>query len=208
MPPAPGPNSKASSKASPSAVRPHTVSPASLALHVYPAAVLRKPCAPIEPDASLPAIAERMLEIMDEEGGIGLAGPQAGLPWRIFVLDVPSPKNDKKARDDMTIAPDAPHFSDGPMVFVNPALTLEGPVEACEEGCLSLPEIRCKVLRPPIVTASALDEQGKPFTIRASGLLARCIQHEFDHIEGVLILDRMSPMDRLKNRKAIKELEG
>jgi peptide deformylase len=94
------------------------------------------------------------------------------------------------------------------MVFINPVLKLEGPVEPYEEGCLSLPDIRGDVLRPPVVTVTALDEHGKQFTLRAGGLLARCIQHETDHLDGVLIIDKMTQGSRMKNRKAIKELEG
>jgi peptide deformylase len=177
-------------------------------LRVYPDSVLRERCKPVAISDALPAVAHRMLEIMRAEEGIGLAAPQVGLAWRMFVLDVPRPKDDKKARDAMSIVEGAPAWSDGPMVFVNPVIDAsEGSVEASEEGCLSLPEVRCKVLRPPVVVIAAVDAKGTPFRVRASGLLARCMQHEFDHIEGVLLLDRMSPMDRLKNRRAIKELE-
>jgi peptide deformylase len=165
-------------------------------------------CSPVAIDEGLPAIAQRMLEIMREEEGIGLAAPQVGLAWRMFVLDVPRPKDDGRKRDPMTVVEGAQAWSDGPLVFVNPIVEAsEGVVEPSEEGCLSLPEVRCKVLRPPVVQMSAVDATGQPFRVRASGLLARCMQHEFDHIEGVLLLDRMSPMDRLKNRKIIKDLE-
>ena len=206
------PGSRPSSKAA--VVHPKDTAASSLTLHVYPSAVLRSRALPVEPDANLPVIAQRMLSIMHEEEGIGLAAPQVGLPWRLFVLDVPPPatnataKPAAKKRDVATTVEGTLSHSDGPLAFVNPVITMSGTVEPFEEGCLSLPEIRCKVLRPPVVSVQALDVNGKPFTLIASGLLARCIQHEFDHIEGVLIVDRMSPMDRLKNRRAIKELEG
>ena len=98
--------------------------------------------------------------------------------------------------------------TDGPRVYINPVLSepLGAPV-AAEEGCLSLPEIRGDVLRSEGITISALDVEGQPFTQRAAGLLARCWQHEFDHLNGVLIIDRMLQMSRLKNRSAIRALE-
>lgn len=180
--------------------------PASLYLVEYPDPVLRqkaKPIADVSPQWR--AIAERMLDIMDDERGIGLAGPQVGLAWRIFVLDVPAVESGEDARSPKDNPPTA---TDGPMVFINPTLKLEGPVEPYEEGCLSLPDIRGDVLRPPVVTVTALDEHGKQFTLRAGGLLARCIQHETDHLDGVLIIDKMTQGSRMKNRKAIKDLEG
>jgi peptide deformylase len=81
------------------------------------------------------------------------------------------------------------------------------PPEPYEEGCLSLPDIRGDVLRPPTVTITAYDLQGRQFTTQATGLLARCWQHEVDHLDGVLILDRMTQMSRLRNRSAIRDLE-
>jgi peptide deformylase len=77
-----------------------------------------------------------------------------------------------------------------------------------DEGCLSLPEITGEVLRPPIVHVTALDEFGKPFTLTAGGLLSRCIQHETDHLDGVLIIDKMTQPSRVKNRIAVKKLEN
>ncbi len=147
----------------------------------------------------------RMVDVMEEEKGIGLAAPQIGLSWRMFVLDVPEVEKgkDRRSADD-----DPPTASRGPMVFINPVLKFEGPVEPYEEGCLSLPDVLGEVLRPPVVTVTALDQHGKQFTIKAGGLLARCIQHETDHLDGVLIIDKMTPTSRMKNRRAVKELEG
>ena len=180
--------------------------PASLHLVEYPDPVLRQKAKPIaEVTPQWRAIAERMLDVMDDERGIGLAGPQVGLAWRIFVLDVPAVESGEDARSPKDTPPTA---TEGPMVFINPKLKMEGPVEPYEEGCLSLPDIRGDVLRPPVVTVTALDEHGKQFTLRAGGLLARCIQHETDHLDGVLIIDKMTQGSRMKNRKAIKELEG
>jgi peptide deformylase len=93
-------------------------------------------------------------------------------------------------------------------VYINPVLKdHQRDLVPFEEGCLSLPDIRGDVRRPSAVTIEALGLDGKPFRQRASGLLARCWQHEMDHLDGVLILDRMSQVSRLKNKAAISELE-
>jgi peptide deformylase len=141
-----------------------------------------------------------MLRIMVESEGIGLAAPQVGLSWRLFVVDVPENER-RKAEGEL------PTATRGPVVYINPVLTLRGPVEPAEEGCLSLPDIRGEVLRPPVVTITALDLEGKPFTQTATGLLARCWQHENDHLDGVLIIDRMTPPSRLRNRAMVRALE-
>lgn len=146
-------------------------------------------------------IARRMIELMREAEGIGLAAPQIGLPWRLFVLHVP-PGDERDAASSPTTA------TDQPLVCLNPTLSEPSrDLEPFEEGCLSLPEIRGEVRRPTAITLTATDLNGRPYTLRTAGLLARCIQHEFDHIEGVLILDRMTQPSRLKNRQAVKDLE-
>ena len=182
------------------------VNAASLTLHHYPHPVLRAPGLPIEEvDAVVRAVAQRMFAIMHAHKGIGLAAPQAGLAWRLFVLDVPQ----DRAEEDGPTDGDLPVYSRGAMVFVNPELEVpRGNIEPYEEGCLSLPGIRGDVLRPATVRVKALDEHGAPFEMEAAGLLARCIQHEFDHINGVLILDKLTASARTKNRRAIRALEG
>ena len=176
------------------------VDPASLHIRTYPDAVLRRKATPVPKGENLGGVVERMFQIMVEEKGIGLAAPQVGLSWRLFVLDVPPPEDEEEEEH--------PTHSDGRMVFVNPVLSKPvGSPEGESEGCLSLPNIRGEVLRAPVITVSAHDEHGSPFTLTAGGLLARCIQHEFDHLEGVLIIDRMTQMSRIKNRAAIKDLE-
>ncbi|MBS0191772.1 MAG: peptide deformylase [Phycisphaerales bacterium] len=178
------------------------VNAANLSILHYPEKALRTPAKAIpKASAETRQIAERMIELMYEAEGIGLAAPQVGLSIALFVLDVP--KGDKNSPES-----DPPSATSDAMVFINPKLTsFEGAPEPYEEGCLSLPDIRGDVLRPPIVTVQALDIDNKPFTLRASGLLARCIQHEFDHLQGVLILDKMTQMSRLKNRTAVRDLE-
>lgn len=183
-----------------------SIDPEGLELQIYPSDVLRKKAkAVVEVTDEVRAVAVRMVDVMEEEKGIGLAAPQIGLSWRMFVLDVPAVEKgkDRRSPDD-----DPPTASRGPMVFINPVLKFEGPVEPYEEGCLSLPDVLGDVLRPPVVKVTAMDQHGKQFTLKAGGLLARCIQHETDHLDGVLIIDKMTPTSRMKNRRAVKELEG
>jgi peptide deformylase len=167
-----------------------TVDVARLRILHYPAAPLRAGAEPIETiDDTVAAVAARMLELMHEADGAGLAAPQVGLPWRMFVT-----KADDRRPD---------------LVYVNPALgELDPEIGVREEGCLSLPGITAEVRRPASATMTALDLQGSEFTLRDDGLLARVWQHEVDHLNGVLIVDKMTPMDRIANRKPLKELES
>jgi peptide deformylase len=176
--------------------------PADLRILNYPDPSLRQKARPVGPvTPAVRAIAQRMLELMRQAEGIGLAAPQVGLPWRLFVVDIPS--NDERSSD---VVP--PSATTGPVVYIDPALTSPmGDLESFEEGCLSLPDIRGDVLRPETITIEATNLDGARFTQTGTGLLARCWQHEFDHLEGVLILDRMSQMSRLKNKPAIRDLE-
>lgn len=178
------------------------VDPATLHVLHYPAAVLRKKAAPVlEVTDEVRAVARRMIELMKEHDGIGLAAPQVGLSWRLFVTYVP----ENKERSPRQTPPTA---DERVMVYINPVLSNPvGAPEPYEEGCLSLPDIRGDVLRPPVVTITATDIEGNTFTKTAGGLLARCMQHEFDHLEGVLILDRMMQIFRIKNRAKVRELE-
>ena len=115
---------------------------------------------------------------MHKGKGVGLAGPQVGLLERIFVVHVEG---------------------DEPRVFINPSI-LETSAETSkhEEGCLSVPGVWADVIRPEKVKVQAWNEKGRPFTIEVNGLLARVILHEYDHLEGVLFIDRLSEPKRAK----------
>lgn len=178
------------------------IDPDMLHIVIYPDPVLRVKAKPVEKVTDeVRRVAKRMIVLMREADGIGLAAPQVGLSWRLFVVDVP-PSEDRSADTD------PPTASNGPQFYINPKLSdPKGASVPWEEGCLSLPDIRGDVLRPPVITISALDLNGKPFAQTAGGLLARCWQHEMDHLDGVLILDKMTQMSRLKNRAAVKDLE-
>jgi|SRR6185295_15059053 len=176
-----------------------------LAIVKYPAKVLRvatPPLASITPEVR--AVAARMIELMYEAEGVGLAAPQVGLSWRLFVADVPAQEQDpRRSPDD-----DPPTATRGPVVYINPRLSIPiGALEPYEEGCLSLPDIRGDVLRPPGITITATDLDGNSFSQSGGGLLARCWQHETDHLDGVLIIDKMTQIFRMKNRAAIRDLE-
>ena len=127
-------------------------------------------------DESVRRLAEAMIETLHAANGIGLAGPQIAHMERIFVVHV---------------------SGDEPRVFINPEIVAISPDETVyEEGCLSIPGVYADVSRPRAVTVEAFDVLGKPFRLDAEGMLARVIQHEYDHLEGVLFLKYLSRRKR------------
>lgn len=171
-------------------------------LRLHPDPALRVRATPVEAvDERVRAAAERMIEIMRESDGIGLAAQQVGLGIRLFVCDVPAHPGEPEI-DGVALG------TAGPIVCINPEIVDPSDERSpFEEGCLSLPGLRGDVIRPEVVTLRALDADGKPFEIRGGGLLARCWQHEADHLDGVLIIDRMTQMSRLRVRRKLRELE-
>ncbi len=166
------------------------IDPQKLKIVNYPHPVLRAKAKPLSQiTEEVRAVAVRMLVLMHAAPGVGLAAPQVGLPWRMFVANPTG-----QPEDDL--------------VFINPVLSMPSrEVSDYEEGCLSLPDIRATIRRPKGITVTALDLAGKSFTLSSEELAARVWQHETDHLDGVLLLDRMTEMDRRACRKAIKELE-
>ena len=182
------------------------VDPAKLRIELYPTDVLRMKASPVAVehglDESMLAVADRMVDLMRSAQGIGLAAPQVGLPVRLFVAHVPA---DPDADQEPSEIPDS---SDEPQAFFNPEIIeFSKDLEPYDEGCLSLPGITGEVNRPSTVTMRAIDIKGNEVELKATGLLARCWQHEIDHLDGVLILDKMTQMSRLKNRARIKSME-
>jgi peptide deformylase len=173
-----------------------------LRILTYPDPCLRARAAPIrEIDDHVRSVAERMIALMYEAEGIGLAAPQVGVSWRLFVADVPP-------GDDRRPDADPPTALEGPQVYINPAIIEPAPsLEMMEEGCLSLPGIHGDVNRPPEVSIEYTSLEGDRRVQRGAGLLARCWQHELDHLDGVLILDRMTQPSRLKARAAVRRME-
>lgn len=182
------------------------IDPTKLRIDLYPTEVLRMKADPVPiedgVDASMRAVAERMIELMRGADGIGLAAPQVGIPVRLFVAHVPP--NPELEPDPSGL----PISSEKPQVFFNPEIiAFSRDLEPYEEGCLSLPGINGEVNRPSTVTMRAIDLEGKTVELEATGLMARCWQHEIDHLDGVLIIDKMTQMARLKNRARIKSME-
>ena len=156
----------------------------------YPTPVLRARAKTIESiDDWIRAVAQRMIQLMHEAPGIGLAAPQVGLALRMFVANATG-----ELQDDL--------------IVINPVLSdLSKDSEEREEGCLSLPDVNGSIRRPRAITVDAFGPNGEPFRCRAEDLLARIFQHENDHLDGILIIDRMPEIDRVANRRALRELE-
>ncbi len=155
----------------------------------YPDPRLRKISTEVQKfDESLSALAKRMFELMREAKGVGLAAPQVGKNIRLFITN-----HSGKPEDDR--------------VYVNPVISDAEGEESSQEGCLSLPNITVDVGRPVTAIIRAKDLSGNPIDQTESGYIARIWQHELDHLNGVLIIDRMGPTAKMENRKILKELE-
>ena len=138
----------------------------------------------VKVDDSIRKLAKDMIITMYSAKGIGLAAPQVGVQKRILVIDL-------NFED-----PDAP-----PNVFINPEIiSSSASLDTYEEGCLSIPGVYLNVLRPSSIKLSYRDEMGRPKKMNAEGLMARCIQHEIDHLNGVLFVDKVTDQDELKKQ--------
>lgn len=184
------------------------IDPGSLRLVHYPDPVLRFRARPVpQINAHVHEVALRMIELMAQHEGIGLAAPQVGLPWRMFVCHVPAvaPASGEPGRSPNDTPPTA---TAAPAVYINPVLREPSPqTQMSSEGCLSLPDIAGGVVRPEQITIEAAGTDGVQFSARAGGLLARCWQHEHDHLDGRLIIDRFTTAAREKARAALRRLE-
>lgn len=156
-------------------------------LIILPDPLLRQVSTSIERvDAELQKLADDMLETMYEAPGIGLAAIQVGVPRRLLVIDVSKEGEDRQ-----------------PLVFINPEIIKSSDERSVyEEGCLSIPDYYAEVERPAMVTVKSIDRDGKEQMTEADGLLATCLQHEIDHLNGVLFIDHIS---RLKREMVIKK---
>ena len=158
-------------------------------LKIYPATVLRTRCKPArEIDAEFLRRADEMLEFMYRKQGIGLAGPQVGWTTRIVTLDVTGERK-------------------GNRVLVNPRIMSREDEIIEQEGCLSLPGIWVDVPRAARVRVAGYTLQGERVEMEAQGLLSRAWQHELDHLNGMLIIDRLPPASVLAIMKELRELE-
>lgn len=154
---------------------------------------LRKVSTPVETfDDALQTLIDDMFETMYDAPGIGLAAIQVGVPHRLLVIDLQEPEEEdgKPVRK--------------PMVFINPEIIEESEeLQVYSEGCLSVPDQYADVQRPAVIRAKWLDRDGKPHDEELDGLLAICLQHEMDHLEGILFIDHLS---RLKRDMVLKRL--
>lgn len=158
----------------------------------YPDPVLRTKTAPVKQlDEPLQRLIEDMVETMYAAPGVGLAANQVGVPLRLAVIDV-SPKDETGRRSS-------------PMVIINPEIVAAQGTVVEEEGCLSLPEIEEKVKRFAKVVVRAQDRAGKAFEMEAEGLLAKALQHEIDHLNGLLFVDRLSPLKKSIVKRKLKK---
>jgi len=154
----------------------------------FPDPRLRTKAAALEPahlaDPAFQRLVDDMFETMYEAPGIGLAASQVDVHQRFMVIDVSEEKN-------------------RPLVFVNPEILDRAGEQVYQEGCLSVPNIFADVTRANEITVRALDRHGQPFEMHVDGLLAVCIQHEMDHLEGKLFVDYLSPLKREMVRKKL-----
>lgn len=153
----------------------------------FPDERLRTVAKPIsEVNSEVKQLVADMFETMRDEKGIGLAATQVDRHVRLVVMDVSEEQNE-------------------PRVFINPEIVKKEGSTISEEGCLSVPGNYAKVDRAEKVTVKALDGEGQPFELEAEGLLAICIQHELDHLEGKLFVDYLSPLKRQRIRKKLEK---
>jgi len=167
--------------------------------------VLRKKCRLIEKvDATLLEFAQNMIETMRDADGVGLAAPQVDEDIQMAVVDV---SHDPECVSFLKVNGEDANMADVmPLVFINPQLELEGSKESDSEGCLSIHDIRANVRRPTIVKATLPQLDGSIIELETDGLLARAIQHEVDHLNGILFVDRISTAAKVSIKRKLRRL--
>lgn len=167
-----------------------------LPIYLYGQSVLRKTSEEITPDyPELEKLIQDMFETMSQAEGIGLAAPQIGLPIRLVVIDLDP------------LSEDLPEYKDFKRVYINAhIIETSEETDSQEEGCLSLPGIHEKVTRPKRIHVQYMDENFQQHDEWVEGFLARAMQHEFDHLEGKVFVDRLSPLRRQMNKNRLMNL--
>jgi len=162
-------------------------------IRTYPDPVLRKKTSRVEQiDSSLDRLIKDMVETMHAAPGVGLAANQVGVPLQLAVIDLSS-REDEDQRHPL-------------LVIINPEiLSMEGSVIE-EEGCLSIPDYAEKVKRAARVKVRAQDRTGKQFELEAEGLMAKALQHEIDHLNGLLFVDKLSPLKKSFFKRRYKKV--
>jgi len=171
----------------------------------YGEPILRQQCRPVEKiDADLKELVADMLETMKNANGVGLAAPQIGADVQLAVVDV---SHDPECVSYLQVdGKDAEIEDIMPLVFINPSLEYGQEKELEFEGCLSIQGIRCEVRRPAEIKATLPQLDGSTLVIETDGLLARAIQHEIDHLNGVLFVDRLSAVGKVSVKNRLKRL--
>ena len=164
-----------------------------LTVNSFPDPVLKQKALPVkEFDEKLAELADNMLETMYEERGIGLAAVQVGVLKQLVVVDLKSGEEDISLRE--------------PRVFVNPHIVERSGETISEEGCLSVIEYRAEIKRAESIKLEFQDLQGEPRTMEAEGLLSICIQHELDHLQGILFIDHLPMLKQKMVKKRLAKL--
>ncbi|MBA7663653.1 Peptide deformylase [subsurface metagenome] len=170
----------------------------------YPAGVLSQRAQPVEKiDDNIRRLVEKMTDIMLKNSGIGLAAPQVGMPLQIFIISLACTRGVATGTGDAS--------KEAVKVYINPTVTTTGPARhmagySIDEGCLSVPGVYTKVRRYKKCKVTATDLDGNEFTEEAEGLYARALQHEYDHINGFTIVNRMGQTAKIVHRKQLKKL--
>jgi peptide deformylase len=167
--------------------------------------VLRQRCRPVtEVDDEIIELVADMLDTMVDANGVGLAAPQVGEDWRLAVIDV---SHDPECVSFLKVnGEDADLVSIMPLIFINPELVFGQEKEFGMEGCLSIKGIRAEVRRPEAVKATLPQLDGSVLVVETDGLLARALQHEIDHLNGVLFVDRLPAVAKVSMRNRLKRL--
>ena len=175
-----------------------------LPITAYGHPTLRKVAEEIDADhPGLDELVENMFETMYAKDGIGLAATQVDQHLQVVVIDVPDSQDDyklllKSRQNDSHKQPKKQH----PLCFINPKIKEKDRQEKHTEGCLSVPDFQAEIQRANHIKVEALNEKGEVFTLQATGLLAICIQHELDHLKGILFVDYLS---KLKQKRLLEK---
>lgn len=167
-----------------------------LPIYAYGSAVLKKVAPDITPDyENLDQLIQDMFETMNAADGVGLAAPQVGRSIRLFLMDASVYGNEE------------PALANFRKVFINPYIVeKDGEEEFIQEGCLSIPHIHEEVLRPGRIRIKYLDQEFKPYDEVYEGMAARIILHEYDHLDGILFTERLSPLKRKLLRSKLRDI--
>ncbi len=170
-----------------------------LPIVTYNDPILRKETRPVEENSDeLQKLIANMFQTMYNSNGVGLAAPQIGKSIQLFVMDTDEVTKEKDDEDDT-----------GPMVFINPKIiSRSGDKYKMEEGCLSIPEVRDEVSRPEVIKISYLDKNFEEQTQSFKGWQSRVIQHEYDHLNGVLFIDYLSAFRRRLHKSLLKKIDN